>query len=239
MQAAAPGTKAVVIGGGLLGLEAARGLLQFGCEVHVVHLSAHLMEQQLDGPAGRILKTTMEGWASGCTCRRPRGRAGRGTGDRLAFRDGSTLDCDMVVVAAGIRPNTEIGLRCGLTVERGIVVDDQCARSTTATSMSSASARSTAARSTGWWRRSGSRPRCWPTTSRGRTGGRLSGSKLATKLKVMGVEVASMGVTEPADEDDEVVQFTEPKHGTYKKLIMRNGRLVGGILLGDISKAPI
>ncbi|HEY3500550.1 MAG TPA: (2Fe-2S)-binding protein, partial [Polyangiaceae bacterium] len=64
------------------------------------------------------------------------------------------------------------------------------------------------------------------------------GSKVATKLKVMGVEVASMGDTEPTEEGDEVVQFTEPKKGTYKKLIIRNGRLVGGILLGDIAKAP-
>jgi nitrite reductase (NADH) large subunit len=63
------------------------------------------------------------------------------------------------------------------------------------------------------------------------------GSKVATKLKVMGVEMAAMGETEPSDERDEIVQFTEPKKGTYKKLIIRDGRLVGGILLGDISKA--
>ncbi len=59
----------------------------------------------------------------------------------------------------------------------------------------------------------------------------------ATKLKVMGVELASMGITEPAEERDETIQFTEPKKGTYKKLIVRDGRLVGGILMGDISKA--
>ena len=63
------------------------------------------------------------------------------------------------------------------------------------------------------------------------------GSKLATKLKVMGVELASMGIIEPAEERDEIIQFTEPKKGTYKKLIVRDGRLVGGILMGDISKA--
>src|SRR6202043_1838162 len=63
------------------------------------------------------------------------------------------------------------------------------------------------------------------------------GSKVATKLKVMGVEVASMGIVEPQTPDDEVVQFSEPKKGTYKKLIVRDGRLVGGILMGDISKA--
>ena len=63
------------------------------------------------------------------------------------------------------------------------------------------------------------------------------GSKLATKLKVMGVELASMGITEAKEERDEVVQFTEAKRGIYKKLIVRDGRLVGGILMGDISKA--
>src|SRR5262245_19766200 len=64
------------------------------------------------------------------------------------------------------------------------------------------------------------------------------GSRVATKLKVMGVDVASMGIIEPELPDDEVVQFAEPKRGTYKKLIIRNGRLVGGMLLGDIGKAP-
>ena len=64
------------------------------------------------------------------------------------------------------------------------------------------------------------------------------GTKIATKLKVMGVELSSMGIVEPTEEGDEVVQFTEAKKGTYKKLIIRNGRLVGSILLGDINKAP-
>ena len=85
----------------------------------------------------------------------------------------------------------------------------------------------------------GSRPRCSPITSPGANrDAAYHGSKIATKLKVMGVEVASMGIVEPTEEGDEVVQFTEPKKGTYKKLIIRNGRLVGSILLGDISKAP-
>jgi nitrite reductase (NADH) large subunit len=70
-----------------------------------------------------------------------------------------------------------------------------------------------------------------------RTSAAYHGSKLATKLKVMGVELASMGITEPKEERDEIIQFTEPKRGTYKKLIVRDGRLVGGILMGDISKA--
>jgi nitrite reductase (NADH) large subunit len=238
IRAAGPGTKAVVIGGGLLGLEAARGLLQFGCEVHVVHLSAHLMEQQLDSPAGRILKTTMEGMGVKVHLQKATSAVlGEERVTGLAFKDGSTLDCDMVVVSAGIRPNSEIGLRCGLTVERAIVVDDHM--------------------------RSVDDPDVYVVGEcaqhRGRVYGLVAplweqakvladhitetkpdaayhGSKLATKLKVMGVELASMGLTEPAHEEDEVVQFSEPKRGTYKKLIVRDGRLVGGIMMGDLSK---
>jgi len=156
----------------------------------------------------------------------------------LAFKDDTSLDCDMVIVAAGIRPNSEIGVRAGLTVERAIVVDNhmrsvddpdvyvvgECAQH---------------------------RGRVYglvaPLWDQGKvfadhiteknTSSVYLGSKLATKLKVMGIELASMGATEPGEERDEVIQFIEPKKGTYKKLIVRDGRLVGSILMGDISKA--
>jgi nitrite reductase (NADH) large subunit len=231
--------RAAVIGGGLLGLEAARGLVNHGCEVHVVHLAGHLMEMQLDAPAGAILKASIE--AMGITVHLKKLTTeilGDSKVTALAFKDGSTLDCDMVVIAAGIKPNAEIGVRCGLTVERAIVVDNHM--------------------------RSVDDPDVYVVGEcaqhRGRVYGLVAplweqakvladhitqrnpdaayhGSKLATKLKVMGVELASMGITEPAEERDEIVQFTEPKKGTYKKLIVRDGRLVGGILLGDIGKA--
>ena len=239
IAAAAISTKAVVIGGGLLGLEAARGLMNHGCEVHVVHLGGHLMEAQLDAPGGAILRTQME--AMGVRIHLQASTTAILGEDRvtgIAFKDGTTLDCDMVVVSAGIRANVEIGRECGLTVERAILVDDAM--------------------------RSIDDPAIYVVGEcaqhRGRVYGLVSplweqarvfadhvtgvdpdaaytGSKLATKLKVMGVELASMGQTEPTDENDEVVQFTEPKRGTYKKLIVRDGRLVGGILMGDISKA--
>jgi nitrite reductase (NADH) large subunit len=156
----------------------------------------------------------------------------------LAFHDGSTLGCDMVVVAAGIRPNAEIGRSAGLTVERAIVVDNhmrsvddmniyvvgECAQHRGKVYGLVAplwdQAKVFAEHVTG--------------TNRDAA---YHGSKLATKLKVMGVELASMGLTEPEHEFDEVVQFSEAHRGTYKKLIVREGRLVGGILMGDISKA--
>lgn len=231
-------SRAAVIGGGLLGLEAARGLLTHDCEVHVVHLAAHLMEMQLDAPGGAMLKTSMERMGVNVHLEKSTSEVlGEDCVTGLAFNDGSTLDCDMLVIAAGIRPNAEIGRRAGLTVERAIVVDNHM--------------------------RSVDDPDVYVVGEcaqhRGRVYGLVAplweqgkvfadhitqrnldaayhGSKLATKLKVMGVELASMGIMEPL-EGDELIQFTEPKKGTYKKLIVRNGRLVGGILMGDISKA--
>lgn len=231
--------RAAVIGGGLLGLEAARGLMNYGAQVHVVHLAAHLMENQLDAEAGAILKSLIERMGIHVHLQKATGAI---LGDEnvtgLAFKDGTTLDCDMVVISAGIRPNAEIGRECGLTVERAIVTDDRM--------------------------RSVDDPDIYVVGECAQHQGKVyglvaplweqaavladhitgkneqatyRGSKLATKLKVMGVELASMGATMPRDEHDEVVQFTEPKRGIYKKLIVRNDVLVGAILLGDLSKA--
>jgi nitrite reductase (NADH) large subunit len=229
----------VTIGGGLLGLEAARAMTVLGCQSHVVHLAGHLLEMQLDTTAGAILKKAMEGMGIQVHLRKLTSEVkGSDKVEGLAFKDDTSLDCDMVIVAAGIRPNSEIGVRAGLTVERAIVVDNhmrsvddpdvyvvgECAQH---------------------------RGRVYglvaPLWDQGKvfadhittknTSSVYLGSKLATKLKVMGIELASMGATEPSEERDEVIQFTEPKKGTYKKLIVRDGRLVGSILMGDISKA--
>lgn len=231
--------RAVVVGGGLLGLEAARGLLNYGAQVHVVHLATHLMEQQLDADAGAILKGTMEKMGVQLHLQKiTTAILGDDMVTGLAFKDGSTLDCDMVVISCGIKPNNELATECGLKVERAIVVDDQM--------------------------RSVDDPDVYVVGEcaqhRGRVYGLVTplwdqaqvladhltgfdeaaaytGSKLATKLKVMGVELASMGITGPANEGDEVVQIAEPQRGTYKKLVIRDNKLVGAILLGDLSKA--
>jgi nitrite reductase (NADH) large subunit len=231
-------TSAAVIGGGLLGLEAARGLQNFGLEVNVIHLSGHLMNQQLDAGAGAVLKAGME--KLGMKVLLGKSTTAILGPDRvlgLRFSDGSTLDCDMVVISTGIKPNWEIAAGCGLPVERGIVVDDQMRtddRNIYAVGECAQHRGQTYGLVAPLWEQAkvlaqhitGKNPRA-----------AYHGSKIATKLKVMGVEVASMGIVEPQEPDDEVVQFSEPKRGTYKKLIIRDGRLVGGILLGDISKA--
>lgn len=231
--------RAVVIGGGLLGLEAARGLQNFGLDVHVVHKGGHLMGMQLDPAAGAILKSQMELLGVKVHLNKDTMAVlGPDSVLGLRFSDRSTLECDMVIISAGITPNWEIAAGCGLTIERGIVVDDMMR----SPDDSNVYAVGECAQHRG---------QCYglvaPLWEQAKvladhiTGenpdARYHGSKVATKLKVMGVEVASMGLIEPELPDDEVVQFTEPKRGTYKKLIIRDGRLMGAILLGDISKA--
>ncbi len=230
---------AAVIGGGLLGLEAARGLQNFGLDVSVVHLAGHLMQQQLDADSGAMLRTSME--ALGVKVLLKKNTTAILGADRvlgLRFADGGTLECDMVIISAGIKPNWEIAAGCGLTVERGIVVDDQMRCPDDPNIYAVGECAQHRGHCYGLvaplWEQAkvladhitGKNPRA-----------AYHGSKVATKLKVMGVEVASMGIVEPQAPEDEVVQFSEPKRGTYKKLIIRDGRLVGGILLGDISKA--
>ncbi len=214
---------AAVIGGGLLGLEAARCLLNHGCEVHVIHLGAHLMEMQLDTAGGGMLRKAMEGMGVNVHLGKMTttvltegedNRTAKVVG--LRFKDGTELACDMVVVSAGIRPNAEIAARAGLTVERAIVVDNtmrspddhrvyvvgECAQHRGKVYGLVAplwdQAKVFADQITG------TNPHA-----------EYTGSKLATKLKVMGVELASMGITEPKDDGDEVIQFSEPRRGTY------------------------
>ena len=232
--------RAAVIGGGLLGLEAARGLQNFGLEVHVVHRGGHLMGQQLDPQAGAIL--TLEHGEAG----RPRPseeRHHRHPGRRpragLAFRRRHPLECDMVVISAGISPNWEIAAGCGLTIERAIVVDDQMR--TPRRSAYLRRRRVRAASRAGLWAgraalgtgQSAGRPHHRPQPER-----RLSRLQSSDQAEGDGRGSRVHGRRPSREfEEDEIIQFTEPKRGTYKKLIVRDGRLIGAILLGDISKA--
>ncbi|MGQ0507020.1 MAG: NAD(P)/FAD-dependent oxidoreductase, partial [Myxococcaceae bacterium] len=120
--------RAVVIGGGLLGLEAARGLLAQGLETHIVHLESHLMEVQLDAEGAGILQAQLEGMGLKVHLRKTTTEVlGDESVTGLHFAGGETLDCDLVVVSAGIRANTQLAKEAGLKVERGIVVGDDLA----------------------------------------------------------------------------------------------------------------
>ncbi len=230
---------AAVIGGGLLGLEAARGLLVQGLEVHVVHLATHLMELQLDQPGARILQRGLEKMGLhvhlGKSTKAVLGD-GRVTG--LRFEDGSTLDADMVVISAGIRPNVALAREAGLLVERGIVVGDDLRCSGREREHALGECAQHRGRTYGLvaplWeqaqvladRLSGRAPRA-----------AYAGSKVATKLKVMGIDLAVMGARDPGADDEEVL-YVDAARGVYKKLVLRGGRLQGAILLGEAAAAP-
>jgi nitrite reductase (NADH) large subunit len=227
---------AVVVGGGLLGLEAAYGLQQHGHDVHVVQSGPTLMNQQLDDEAGGILRTVVErmGMTIHTGKRTAALRAHDGSVSAVVFADGTALDCDMVVVTAGIRPNVGLGVISGLTVERAIVTDDQM-RSVDDPDIYAVGE---CAQHRGevyglvapLWEQAtvladhltGADPKA-----------AYHGSRIATKLKVAGVDVAAMGVKGPQRPDDEWVRFAEPKRGVYKSVVIRDGRLIGAMLLGD------
>jgi nitrite reductase [NAD(P)H] large subunit len=235
--------RAAVIGGGLLGLEAARGLQAHGLDVHVVHGAPGLMNQQLDAQAGLVLRRSLEGLGMvvHTGTRTTAIRSGtNGVDDAVTgvtFTNQTTLDADMVVVTAGIRPNIGLAMVSGLETQRGIVVDDQL-RSVDDDDIYAVG-------------------EC--VQHRGEVYGLVGplweqavvladhitgadpaaayhGSRLATKLKVAGVDVATMGLKEPERPDDEFVQFSEPSRGVYQTVIIREGVLVGATLLGDVSK---
>lgn len=232
--------KAAVIGGGLLGLEAARGLLALGVEVHVVHLGKHLMDVQLDPLGGSILKRAIEDMGIHVHLEKNTQQVlGNEKVEGLRFSDGIELPCDMVVVSAGIRPNAQLARAAGLTVERGIVVGDdlcspddpdiyslgECVQHRGCTYGLVAplweQAQVLADRITGR-----------------RPDATYVGSKISTKLKVMGIDLVVMGEKSATTEDDEEVTYVEKARHVYKKLIIREGALAGAILVGDASTAP-
>ena len=232
-------SRAVVIGGGLLGLEAARGLQNRGLQTAVVQGGPTLMNTQLDDQASAILRRSVEALGiEVCTGKRTtRMLTQDGLPSAIEFADGSSVACDMVVMAAGIRPNVGLAQRAGLTVERAIVVDDQM-RSVDDDDIYVVGE---CAQHRGQvyglvaplWEQTtvladhltGTNPRA-----------AYHGSRTATKLKVAGVDVAAMGVKTPERDDDEFVQFSEPKRGVYKTVVVRDDKLIGATLVGDISK---
>ncbi|MEV0134530.1 nitrite reductase large subunit NirB [Dactylosporangium sp. NPDC050688] len=229
--------RAVVIGGGLLGLEAARGLQQHGVAVTLVHAAGHLMNAQLDAQGGAILKASVE--RLGITVElAARTVAIEGT-DKVRgvrFADGRVIACDMVVVAAGIRPNTALAEVSGLTVERGIVVDDQLRCLDEPDIYAVGECVQHRGETYGLVAPLWEQARVLADHVTGRDPhAAYHGSRTATKLKVAGVDVAAMGITTPAP-GDEFVVFAEPSRGVYKSVIIRGDRLVGATLLGDVGK---
>lgn len=232
------GHKAVVIGGGLLGLEAANALRLRGCDVTVVQRAKWLMERQLDATGGGYLKAHIEKLGIAVLVdRNIQAILGEIRAQAVQFDDGSTIPADFVVIAAGIRPNVELGRMAGLEVNRGIVVNNSMQ-----TSHPDIFAVGECVEHRGVVFGVAD-----PLFAQGKViADRLAGDKnaifegsiVATKLNVVGVEVFSAGEIGDTAAGTEAIQCEDPARGTYKKLVLRNGRLAGVVLVGDASDSP-
>mgnify|MGYP002621827728 CR=1 FL=1 len=231
VEAAAKGGKAVVIGGGLLGLEAAAGLAERGMDVTVVHLMGHLMERQLDEAAGYLLRKDLEKRGITVLTRAStKAIVGNGQAEAVLLESGETLPADLVVMAVGIRPETRLATDAGLTVARGIEVNAQMQTSD---------------------------PSIYAVGECVEFDGHLFGlvaplydqakvlahtllgepdafvvSDTATKLKVTGCDLFSAGDFADGETREDIV-FRDPARGIYKRLVIEDDRLVGAVMYGD------
>ena len=234
LDKAQPGLKTVVIGGGLLGLEAARGLQMRGCEVTVVHLMETLMDRQLDATGGDYLKRKIE--SLGIRVMLPQQTAalfGNGRVDGLRFASGEELEADLVVIAAGIRPNADLGRKAGLEVRRGIVVNDYMETSDPHI-FSVGECTEHRGQTFGLVAPLFEQGRVLASTLKGSRDIAFAGASPATKLKIMGVDIFSAGSIDESAAGVETVRYEDPSLGVYKKLLLKDNQLQGMILVGDV-----
>ncbi|WP_084801593.1 NAD(P)/FAD-dependent oxidoreductase [Bradyrhizobium sp. Ec3.3] len=228
---AAAKKRVVVVGGGLLGLEAAYGLAKAGAPVTLLHLMDRLMERQLDLPAAELLKTLVErkgihvvlNASTKCI-------HGDGHVEAIELADGSRIEADAVIFAAGIRPNVAIAKEAGLAVNRGIVVNDclQTSESDIFALGECAEHRGTAY---GLVEPAYEQARVLARHLAGKSAA-YQGSVVSTNLKVSGVSVFSAGDF-VGGEGSESLVLSDRRRGTYKKLVIADGRLTGAVLIGD------
>jgi nitrite reductase [NAD(P)H] large subunit len=235
LSLAAARKRVVVVGGGLLGLEAAYGLAKAGAPVTLIHLMDRLMERQLDAPAAMLLKSLVERKGIEILLNADTARIlGQDRVAGVELKDGRRIDADAVIFAAGIRPNVALARDAGIPVKRGIVVDDVMQ-----TGASDIFALGECAEHRGI---------CYglvePAYEQARIlaqhlAGRkvaYEGSVVATNLKVSGVSVFSAGDF-LGGAGSEAIVLSDPRRGTYKKLVITDGRLTGAVLVGDTADA--
>lgn len=268
LTAARDHKKAIVIGGGLLGLEAANGLMRQGMDVTVVHVMDSLMERQLDKPAAGLLKTALEKRglrflleantaeivgaltppsASQTVPPSPAPRArdeGRPPADAcldrvraVRFKDGSEIEADLVVMAVGIRPNFDLAKNAGLHCERALVVDDSLQSLSDPRVYAVGECVQHRKNTYGLVAPLYEQARVCAAHLAGLGHRRYPGSVTSTKLKVTGIDLFSAGdfIGGP-DTEDQV--FRDPRRGVYKRLVLRDSRVVGAVLYGEVKDGP-
>jgi nitrite reductase (NADH) large subunit len=232
---AAQKKRVVVVGGGLLGLEAAYGLAKAGAPVTLIHLMDRLMERQLDAPAAGLLKTLVERKGIKVLLNANTARLHGATRvDGVELTDGRRIEADAVIFAAGIRPNVALAKDAGIAVGRGVMVDDHLQ---TAAPEIFALGECAEHRGIcyGLVEPAYEQARVLAQHLAGKTAA-YGGSVVATNLKVSGVSVFSAGDFIGAD-GSETILLSDVRHGTYKKLVISEGRLAGAVLVGDVESA--
>lgn len=234
IERAATAKRAVVIGGGLLGLEAAAGLARRGVAVTVLHLMPHLMERQLDADAAALLGAELA--ARGIDVRletQTRAILGTNRVEAVCLADGTVLPADLVVMAVGVRPDVDLARSAGLTVGRGIVVDDGLATSDPAISALGECIEhrgQTFGLVAPIWEQATILARQLAGDSKAL----YAGSVCATSLKVSGVALYSAG-EHTGDPVCETITLRDRALGSYRKLVVRGNRLTGTVLYGDVT----
>ncbi|WP_170441156.1 nitrite reductase large subunit NirB [Ruegeria arenilitoris] len=231
IDAAAKGGNAVVIGGGLLGLEAAAGLAERGMTVTVVHLMGHLMERQLDEAAGYLLRKDLE--RRGITVRTQastKAILGEGRAEAVLLESGETLPADLVVMAVGIRPETRLATDAGLDVARGIEVNAQM-QSSDPDVMAVGECVEFDGHLFGLVAPLFDQAKVVANTLLGQPDAFVV-KELATKLKVTGCDLFSAGDFAEGEGRDDIV-FRDPARGVYKRLVIEDDRLIGAVMYGD------
>lgn len=237
MLEAAP-EKAVVIGGGLLGLEAAYGLLTHDAEVTVLHRSGHLMNQQLDPPAGRMLKNEIEKLGVGVRVEANTEEIlGNGKVQGVRLKTGEFLPADMVVICTGIVLNTRPAGPSGIRVNNGILVDEHM-QTSAENVFAVGECTEFNGQLIGLVAPALEQVRVAVDKILGGGETTYKGSGAATKLKVAGVDLNSVGDAYGHDEGCEAIVSSNPLAGVYKKAVIRDGKIVGAVLLGDVSTGP-
>ena len=237
IAAAAPGRRALVVGGGLLGLEAAFGLRSRGMTVSVVHLVDRLMERQLDTAGARVLLAELRAMGMDVLLTSETAAVtGNGHVEGVRLRDGRCFDADLVVVACGIRPAAALAREAGLDVRRGVVVDDHL---TTSDPAIFAVGECSEHRGAVYGLVAPLRIQARVLAARlcGDAAATYCGGTTATTLKVAGVHVFSAGAVD-AEPEDEVLTLEDTSAGVYKRVLIREGRVRGAVLVGDLSTAP-
>ena len=243
IDAAAKYKHAVVIGGGLLGLEAANGLMLRGMQVTVVHIMPWLMERQLDDTAGKLLQKSLESrglkFMIGAQTQQLIGDKEGGKSGRVMavqFKDGTEVPADLVVMAAGIRPNTELALKIGLHCfndgRGGIVVNDTMQTITDPRIYSVGECAAHRGIAYGLVAPLFEQGKVCATHLAEFGIGRYQGSQTSTKLKVTGIDLFSAGDFMGGEGCEEIV-MSDPYGGVYKKLVIKDDKLIGACMYGD------